>query len=210
MVQTNYKSGDVYHNLTLTGKSYSTFSSGRMRRFLECLCVCGSISYRDTSSVRGGLVKSCGCQNNGSTTHGLSYDPIYTAWISMKGRCYNEDDISYPNYGGRGTIVCDEWVNNPVAFIEWARSNGWEEGLSLDRFPNTNGNYEPTNCRWATFNQQMRNRRYNHFVTAFGETKVFADWVKDERCTVSHGELYRRLIKKKMLPEDAISTPKNN
>lgn len=203
-----HKSGETYGSLTLTGKSYSEFIVDRKRRYLECLCICGNVVYNEASNFRSGRVKSCGCKNDGSTTHGLSSDPVYTAWVSMKGRCYNENDISYPNYGGRGIIVCAQWLNNPEVFIAWSLANGWKEGLSLDRFPNNDGVYEPTNCRWATREQQDRNKRNTCLLTAFGETKCLTDWSNDERCVVSYTALFQRIHKFKMSSEEAITKPK--
>jgi hypothetical protein len=75
----------------------------------------------------------------------------------MKKRCFNEKNPKYLRYGGRGITVCEEWKNDPVAFIEWALSNGYGPKLSLDR-RNNNGNYEPSNCRFATQLVQQRNR----------------------------------------------------
>lgn len=83
--------------------------------------------------------------------------PIYTAWINMKDRCYNKNYSYYSYYGGRGIRVCDEWVNSFQTFFR-DMSPTWQKGLSLDRIENE-GNYGPTNCRWATKKEQGNNRR---------------------------------------------------
>jgi hypothetical protein len=82
----------------------------------------------------------------------------------MKNRCFNKNDIDdYRRYGARGITVCEEWANDFVSFYNWAISNGYSKDLSLDR-ENNNGNYEPSNCRWATPLQQQNNSRLNKSV----------------------------------------------
>ena len=82
--------------------------------------------------------------------------PVYTAWCRMKSRCFNAVTKEYPDYGGRGITVCERWMK-----FENFRDDllsDWQEGLSLDRI-DVNGNYEPSNCRWATRSVQNKNKR---------------------------------------------------
>ena len=92
-------------------------------------------------------------------------------------RCQNPNHKQYKDYGGRGITVCEEWKDFSV-FRKWALSNGYVDGVdycSIDRI-DVNGNYEPSNCRWANRKMQMNNRRANVLLTYNGETKTLAQW----------------------------------
>lgn len=100
---------------------------------------------------------------------------LYSIWHNMKKRCYYAKSKSFKNYGARGITVCDEWKNDYRAFEKWAMENGYRYNLTIDRI-NVNGNYEPSNCRLATREQQDCNTRRNVNITYKGETKTVAQW----------------------------------
>ena len=109
--------------------------------------------------------------------HGMSRTRLYNIWREMKRRCYNKACKSYKDYGGRGIIVCLEWLNNFQTFYDWAITNGYNEILSIER-KDVNGNYEPSNCRWATKKEQANNKRNNHFITINDEIMTIAQCAK--------------------------------
>lgn len=107
------------------------------------------------------------------TTHGMSNTLTYKVWRGMQDRCGNPKNPNYHRYGERGIRVCERWTQSFAAFFEDMGEK--PEGMSLDRIDN-DGNYEPSNCRWATRAEQQRNRSTCHNITIGGETKSLTEW----------------------------------
>jgi len=105
------------------------------------------------------------------TKHGGAHTKLYFVWAQMKGRCFNKKHKEYKNYGARGITVCQEWQTDYGVFWAWAKQNGYQEGLTLDRI-DVNGNYEPDNCRWTNMHVQNANKRKSPRNTS-GATGVY-------------------------------------
>lgn len=133
---------------------------------------------------------------------------LYNIWRCMRMRCYKPSHEAYPRYGGRGITVCYEWNRSFVSFRAWALEHGYADDLTIDRENNDKG-YYPENCRWVTYIIQEQNKDCLHApITAFGETKLIADWSRDIRCVVPYKALLLRL-KRGRDPEWSITTPAN-
>ena len=96
----------------------------------------------------------------------------------MKQRCYNPNNISYKYYGLKGIKVCSEWLDDFMNFYNWAIKNGYRNDLTIDRL-NSEEDYKPSNCRWATRKEQVENRKWNHWITYNGKTQTLAQWAKE-------------------------------
>lgn len=103
---------------------------------------------------------------------------LYSILQGMKTRCYNKNHQSYKHYGGRGIKICDAWLNDFMNFYNWAYNNGYDNSLTIDRI-DVNGNYEPSNCRWITHEEQQKNRRDSIQLTYNGKTQTIKDWSDD-------------------------------
>lgn len=145
-----------------------------------CKCECGTITQPIGGyDLRNGRQVSCGCKkrdgkNSPLYKHGGKGTKLYEVFKTMHRRCEAKTSTRYSYYGNRGISVCPEWSDFAV-FREWALSNGYVEGLTLDRIDN-NGNYEPSNCRWVTMKEQSNNRRNSVFVEIDGQTLTIAQW----------------------------------
>lgn len=133
------------------------------KSYYVCLCECGNKKLVQLWHLKDNGTISCGCQRKKNRTkHNLHNTKLYKVWDGIKQRCYNPNSNFYANYGGRGIKMCDRWLNSPELFIK-------DMGIrpsnkhSIDRIDN-NGNYEPSNVRWATQKEQCRNQRKNKLI----------------------------------------------
>lgn len=154
----------------------------KRRSYWICNCDCGNIKSVRGDSLIDESIKSCGCLkkkqdrlNLGTSTHNLYRTRQYNIWSGMKARCYNSNAEKYKVYGARGIKICDEWKNDFLNFYNWTINNGYSDELSIDRI-DVNGNYEPSNCRWATSIEQSRNKQNTLYYTIEGVKKPFREW----------------------------------
>ena len=163
-----------------------------------CKCDCGNEAHVRTRALLIGT-KSCGCLNRENqarllplyrTKHGMYGTKEHRAWRKMKERCENPETDSYPYYGGRGITVCERWRNSFESFLA---DVGWSPSPrhSIDRI-DSNGNYAPGNVRWATRQEQSRNRRDRALITFDGQTKMLVDWADETGIGIAtlHDRLY--------------------
>jgi len=167
-----------------------------------CRCDCGNIAVVKGSYLKCGHTVSCGCYQRKRTSetrykHGDSCDRLFNIYNKIKRRCYNHRCKNYKDYGERGISVCEEWLDKESGYLnfkKWALENGYEENLSIDRIDN-NGNYEPSNCRWATYKIQANNKRNNRIIEINGVKKNATQWA--EYFSVPVSRVYYRLKKNK-------------
>lgn len=155
------KIGDVFGNLKIVGLADRPKCG--IKAFL-CQCTCGRIETKTTANIKRSQQIGSGCSQCGlnlkrqkKTIHGESNSPLHKAWMRMRSRCNTATSTQYKWYGGKGIRLCNEW-NDYKTFSDWAKANGYEPGLVIDRI-DPNKNYEPSNCRCITISENCREAR---------------------------------------------------
>jgi hypothetical protein len=171
-----------------------------------CRCECGTEKPIKGANLYRGLIQSCGCFRRErfaklgaqTRTHGHTVgkkSPGYISWAAMCQRCLNVKKDNYRHYGGRGITVCARWLHGEdgksgfECFLEDMGPR--PDGHEIDRIDN-NGDYEPSNCRWATRSMQLNNKRNNNRVTMAGEIHTVTEWCRD--LGVTPNVLFNHLI----------------
>lgn len=187
-VEEKYKSiiGNEYGHVTVLEFDHAI--NGKW--YYKCRCnLCGKEFITLKYSLTSGHTKTCGCtrtawmhSGNLNKKHGLYEERAYWVWCKIKSRCYNPNSREYANYGGRGIVMCDEWLHDPRAFCEWAYAHGYDKDApkgqcTIDRI-DVNKNYEPSNCRFITNLEQQNNRRDCRKFEYKGEIHTIAEWAR--------------------------------
>lgn len=207
--------GQRFGRLTVIDRA-GTAPSGHALWF--CQCDCGEYKTLSSNQLNTGT-KSCGClqrerasevgmKPKSSTRKRRERIPpdlrrLHQTHRDMLTRCNNPNNKRYALYGGRGITVCKEWRESFLAFAEWAKNNGYNNSLTLDR-KDPNGNYCPENCRWATQKEQNNNRRNNRIVEYRGEKMTLHEL--SDQCGIDYRTLWCR-IKAGWTVEDAAERP---
>ena len=196
----------------LTGQRFSKLvvqsicrQDGSNRMHWLCLCDCGNTIVVRADNLKHGLTRSCGClrieaTGVGAVTHGMCGTPEYEIWKGIKKRCCAEDYIEFPQYGGRGITICDEWKESFEAFYRDMGPRPSPEH-SIDRRDNNKG-YSKENCRWATLVEQANNRRDNLYFDFDGDRKTLTEWCRE--FGLNYNRIRYLILKKGMSFEDAI------
>ena len=204
--------------MDLSGHRFGRWQALRLinrgKKYTEwlCRCDCGNERIVQTMNLRAGISQSCGClladKNIARRTHGHSprghISATYRCWRHAKSRCFDPNTPDFPRYGGRGITMCDRWRNSFEAFLEDMGEK--PKGMSIDRFPNRNGNYEPGNCRWATPTEQARNQDRFVPITWRGETLLMCEWA--ERLNIPPLVLSKRKLRRWTLDRMFTQQPK--
>jgi len=207
------EAGAVFGRLTVVALVSTERMPREVRRIYRCQCACGVLLSVNGRYLKSGHSRSCGCLARehrqrfiaSEIEHGQTGTRLHQCWRRMLSRCYTPTATGYENYGGRGIGVCDDWRNGFVAFFHWATENGYRDDLTIDRL-DVDKHYAPDNCRWIPMSENCRRTRACVYLDAFGERKMIADWLRDDRCCVPRHVLKYRL-KRHWPVEAALTTP---
>lgn len=179
-----FQSGQVFGYLTAISIEWKPLKRSGSHPFWKCKCRCGNETLVSAYKLASGHTKSCGCYNlevlvARSKTHGQfvgkKMTPAYCSWSCMIQRATNPNLKGFKNYAGRGITVCARWLKFENFFADMGKR---PTGTMLDRI-DTNGNYEPGNCRWATRIESANNTRTNRWITFNGKTQTLAQWSRE-------------------------------
>lgn len=175
----------------------------------ECQCDCGIACIKTSSSIKENHEPSCGCLKGFKISkcmvrHGRTRSPEYVSWCGMKARCLNSNEPGFHRYGGRGIQICERWKNSFENFLTDMGEKP-SPSHSIDRI-DVDGNYEPSNCRWATKTEQSRNQRSNRLIEYNG-SMIHISVLAKQAC-VSRPVFCRR-INNGWTVEESLRTPPN-
>lgn len=176
-----------------------------------CLCECGNKKIVTKQNLTNGICKSCGCIkkeqdkiNLKFPKHNMCSTRLYNIWKGMRWRCRSKKNKRRKFYLDKSIEVCKEWQEDFLNFYNWAMNNGYKDTLTIDRI-NNDGNYEPDNCRWATYTEQNNNQSTSKKYIY--KNKIYTIKELSEMTGIKLPTLYQRLEQSKWEIEKAINTP---
>lgn len=206
-------SGKRFFRLVAIEKDDSKYDGRHV--YWKCKCDCGNEVIVRKDSLLSGHAKSCGCylqeryKDGHLKTHGMKNTRIYGIWGGMKTRCFCKSAPKYSSYGGRGITVCKDWTDDFMNFYNWSMNNGYSDELTIDRI-DPNGNYEPSNCRWANHETQNYNKRSTRKIVVDGKEKTLKDIEKEYGIPMSTlRSRYQKYKSGKYTVDDLISKKKS-
>lgn len=193
--------GGIYGRLTAISGPFRGNSSSRSPFEYDFKCSCGAFVRKSAGYIRESPNPSCGCAatdakrlNGQIHIHGLKSASapqidrrLYDVWRQMVRRCHLPSCKDYRAWGGRGIVVCDEWRESVLVFVAWAKSSGYEPGVTIERQDNDQG-YFPWNCVWIPNEEQTQNTRRIRWIEHDGKRMSVANWSRET------GMPYRRLM----------------
>ena len=192
----NYN-GQIFGRLTVVSFEHH---QGK-HRVLRCLCNCGLVCFVVVSNLTGGKTTSCGCYSREvHRKHGWRGSPEYLSWQNMLSRCRNKSHRSYPRYGGRGISVCHRWKKSFEHFLEDMGHKPTPRHTIERR--DSNSNYEPSNCYWATYQEQNTNTSRNINIKIGDRTQCLKEWAIE--LGVNTSTIYARIKHQNMTPREAL------
>lgn len=180
---------------------------GSIKTRFACACDCGNKTITKRSNLVNGYTSSCGCMvrevlMKRNTTHGESDTRTYFAWKNMKMRCLNNKSRHFHRYGGRGISICERWMSFANFLTDMGRA---QANMTIERIDN-DGNYEPSNCRWATRKEQARNKSTTVRVEHNGQSISLVEACEHE--CVNYYTTHHHIRKKKMTIQQSIAKQK--
>lgn len=192
--------GTEVNNCTVINASYLVKENGRKRLFVDAKCnKCGTIfniRYDTLKALHGDNCPKCNNKEHiQQKIKPYRHTKLYRIYYAIKQRCYNTKDRNYKHYGGRGIIMCDEWLNSFNVFYKWSINNGYKKGLQVDRV-DCNGNYEPNNCRWVDSSTNNYNKR-NNILVMYNDGWRTIQYISDKEHISWNTAYYRYVTKSK-------------
>lgn len=196
--------GKRYGRLLVLDRAEDAISARSRHTRWNCICDCGKLVTVRSSGIMTGDTRSCGCLRRdllNEKSSKKSKMPEYGIYRSIISRCLNPNVKRYNNYGGRGINICQRWLDGFENFIA---DMGERPSVyhSIERIDN-NGGYSPENCKWATMDEQAKNRSNNYFIEFGGERMILQDWSK--RIGINHSNLKKRI--ERWGVEEALTRP---